>query len=185
MRGLPGFNADGCLPPGDYQMTLEELRSSSLVVGPPGRGRNSGWNVGWRLQLVDNLAVLVRQLWQVGVSEVFIDGSFVEDKERPNDIDGYFVCSLSDLTSGRLVRELNSLDPFQVWTWDWNRRVRFRGYPKPQLPMWLRYRVELYPHYGQSSGLRDEHGHELLFPAAFRRSRRNGNPRGIVRVVRT
>jgi hypothetical protein len=29
------------------------------------------------------------------------------------------------------------------------------GYPKLQLPMWHKYRVELYPHYGQLCGIRD------------------------------
>jgi hypothetical protein len=38
---------------------------------------------------VDNLAVLVAQLWQVGIDRIFIDGSFAQDKPRPNDIDGY------------------------------------------------------------------------------------------------
>ena len=31
---------------------------------------------------------MTRQLWQVGVHEVFADGSFVEEKAHPNDIDG-------------------------------------------------------------------------------------------------
>lgn len=58
------------------------------------------------------------------------------------------------------------------------------GYPKRQLPMWHRYRVELYPHYGQGSGIRDPLGYELKFPSAFRLSRRGGRPRGIVKIVR-
>lgn len=37
---------------------------------------------------MDNFEALVNQLWQVGVSEVYIDGSFAEDKNHPNDIDG-------------------------------------------------------------------------------------------------
>lgn len=48
--------------------------------------------------------------------------------------------------------------------------------------MWHNYRIELYPHYGQGSGFTDEHGHDLEFPAAFRRSRRDGKPRGIVKI---
>lgn len=56
---------------------------------------------------------------------------------------------------------------------------------KKQLPMWHRYRVELYPHIpglGLGSGIRDKHGHEVGFPAAFRQSRRDGTPRRIVRI---
>ena len=129
-----------------------------------------------------NLAILVGELWAVGINEVFIDGSFVENKDHPNDIDGYFECDLRRLASGELERELNLLDPYQIWTWDPARRRPYRGYPKRQLPMWHRYRVELYPHYGQPCGIRDNYGHELEFPSAFRRSRRDGRPKGIVRI---
>ena len=50
--------------------------------------------------------------------------------------------------------------------------------------MWHVYRVELYPHVGQSSGIRDRHGNELEFPSAFRLSRRDGQPRGIVKIIK-
>lgn len=120
--------------------------------------------------------------WAEALREIFIDGSFVEDKEHPNDIDGYFECELSRLTSGEIQRELNLLDPYKIWTWDPAARRPYRGYPKRQLPMWHVYRVELYPHFGQLCGIRDEHGHELEFPSAFRRSRTRGRPRGIVKI---
>ena len=48
--------------------------------------------------------------------------------------------------------------------------------------MWHQYRVELYPHYGQPSGVRDKYGHELEFPSAFRQSRCDGKPKGIVKI---
>jgi hypothetical protein len=177
---LPAFTHDGCLPPGDYELTFDELRSSLLVAGPANGYAN--WDRAWRAQLVDNLEMLVRQLWQVGVTEIFADGSFVEDKEHPNDIDGYFVCDLRELASGRLQSALNLLDPHKVWTWDPASRRPYRGYPKKQLPMWHQYRVELYPHFGQLSGIRDKHGNELEFPSAFRLSRRDGRLRGIVKI---
>ena len=168
------------LPPGDYELTFDELRACSLVTGSG--VASSTWDQQWRSLLVENLAVLVGQLRQVGVSEIFADGSFVEDKDHPNDIDGYFVCELRRLASGELQRDLNLLDPHKVWTWDPRERTPFRGYPKKQLPMWHQYRVELYPHYGQPSGIRDRFGNELEFPSAFRMSRRDGKPRGIVKI---
>jgi hypothetical protein len=113
---------------------------------------------------------------------IFIDGSFVEDKDHPNDIDGYFVGDLRRLATGDLQRELNALDPFQIWTWDPATRRPYRGYAKRQLPMWHEYRVELHPHYGQPCDIRDKHGHELEFPSAFRQSRRDGKPKGIVKI---
>src|SRR5215208_5106934 len=100
------------LPPGDYELTLDELRASSLVTGI-GVGSPT-WNAQWRASLVENLAVLVQQLWTVGVHEIYADGSFVEDKDHPNDIDGYFICDLRRLASGDLQRELNLLDHTQT-----------------------------------------------------------------------
>lgn len=185
MGRIPEFTGDGLLPPGEFEVTLDELRRSVLVVGPTEKAACPDWDAPWRRHLVDNLEILVRQLWQVGITDIFIDGSFAEDKDHPNDIDGYFVCDLMRLASGELERELNLLDPFKVWTWDPTSRRPYRGYPKRQLPMWHQYRVELYPHFtGMRSGIRDEHGNELEFPSAFRRSRRDGKPRGIVKIRR-
>lgn len=180
---LPNFTADGLLPAGDYELTLGDLAASFLVTGI-GVGSNS-WDRDWRKCLVDNLSILVKQLWKVGITEIFVDGSFAEDKDHPNDIDGYFVCDLKKLASGELQQELNKLGPHHVWTWDPASRRPYRGYPKKQLPMWHQYRVELYPHYGfgPGTGIVDRNCNELLFPAAFRASRRDGKPRGIVKIA--
>lgn len=185
MAAIPSFQADGLLPPGDYEVSFDELMRSVLVGGPADLTGRPNWDAAWRATLVKHLETLTRQLWQVGITEVFADGSFVEDKDHPNDIDGYFVCDLNRLKSGELLRDLNLLDPGKVWTWDPASRRPYRGYPKKQLPMWHRYRVELYPHIpgiGLGSGIRDKHGHELEFPSAFRQSRRDGKPRGIVKI---
>ena len=100
-------------------------------------------------------------------------------------IDGYFVCDVVEIASGRLVRALNRLAPQKVWTWDPALRRPYPGYPKKQLPMWHVYRVELYPHFpGLSSGIRDKFGNELEFPAAFRQCRRDSTPKGIVKLKR-
>jgi len=185
MTVIPGFREpDGMLPAGDYEVSFEELRRSVLVKGGSSIKRPS-WDSEWRERLVNNLEVLTRQLWHVGVKEVYADGSFAEDKDHPNDIDGYFVCDFDPLRSGELARQLNLLDPHKVWTWDPASRTPYRGYPKRQLPMWHRYRVELYPHVpglGLGSGIRDRRGHELEFPSAFRQSRRDGKSRGIVKI---
>lgn len=177
---LPPFTPDGLLPPGDYELSLAELAASPLVVGQPGHPPT--WDATWRSRLVANLAILVRQLWQVGIDQIFIDGSFVEDKDHPNDIDGYFECPLARLASGELAKSLNALDPRHVWNWNPAARKPYRGYPKKQLPMWHWYRVELYPHFGQTAGIRDAHGNELDFPSAFRCARSNSAPKGIVKI---
>jgi hypothetical protein len=180
---IPDFDADGLLPPGDYEVSFEELRRSPLVTG--GAQYRENWDATWREQLVSNLEILTRQLWSVGIQDIYADGSFVEDKDHPNDIDGYFVCHLRPLITGELARALNLLDPAKVWTWDPATRRPYRGYPKKQLPMWHQYRIELYPHVpglGIGCGIFDKHGHELEFPSAFRQCRRDGKPRGIVKI---
>lgn len=182
---IPPFQPDGLLPPGEFEASFAELRQSLLVVGSTGSSRSPTWDTAWRARLVDNLEVLTQQLWQVGVRDVFADGSFAEDKDHPNDVDGYFVCDFARLVSGQLALELNLLDPHKVWTWDPASRRPHRGYPKRQLPMWHTYRIELYPHIpglGWGCGIRDKHGNELEFPSAFRQSRRNGAPKGIIKI---
>jgi hypothetical protein len=182
MKDIPPFTETGVLPAGDYPMTLAKLKQSYLVHGPH-NSASALWDASWRKSLVNNLEVMVEQLWKVGIEKIFIDGSFVEDKDHPNDIDGYFECEMDLLLSGRLEEELNLLDPHKVWTWDPDSRRSYRGYPKKQLPMWHRYRVELYPHVGQLSGIQDRYGNELEFPSAFRLSRRDGEPRGIIQIT--
>ena len=118
------------------------------------------------------------------MTEIFLDGSFVEDKDHPNDIDGYFECSIEQLKTGSLEQSLNQISKTKVWTWNPKTRRPFPGYAKRQLPMWHQYRVELYPHaVGMLSGIQDEWGNDLEFPAAFRRSRRDGQPRGIIKII--
>jgi len=178
---LPAFTADDVLPDGEYSMTFADLRASILAQPDP---NNANWDFAWRARLVDNLEIMVLELWAVGVTKVFVDGSFVENKDHPNDIDGYFECDLHYLATGALERDLNVRNPHKVWTWDHTQRSPGNG--KLQLPMWHRYRVELYPHVpGFGCGISDQHGNELEFPAAFRKSRNNHTPKGIIRILPT
>jgi len=118
---FPPFTPDGVLPPGDYALTFVELRDSHLVTGQS--SGSATWDSAWRLQLVDNLEVLARQLWAVGIERVFADGSFVENKDHPRDIDGYFECDLRFHLSRALERKLQAYDS-QVWTWKSSSRQR-------------------------------------------------------------
>ena len=172
---IPQFNDRGLLPPGDYVTTFSDLRSSSLV-----ENELEGWDRDWRLYLVDQAEVLAKQLWEVGVEEIVLDGSFVEDKAHPNDIDGYFTCDAQELRP--LTQRLNALDPYKVWTWDPATRRPYRGYAKKQLPMWHRYRVELFPHFKQFSGITDRYGHPLTFPSAFRLQRGTHLQKGVIKL---
>lgn len=174
------FNDKGLLPPGDYEMTLDEIRKSILVLGPIDEPK---WDSAWRRKLVNNLEIMVNQLISAGIEDIYINGSFVQQKLHPNDIDGYFVCNVKDFATGSLQRQLNLLEPDKIWTWDPRSRRPYKGYTKKQLPMWHKYRVELYPHYNQSSGICDKFGNQLQFPAAFRVERYTFEPKGIVKIL--
>lgn len=175
---LPKVSVEGLLPVGDYALTVSELRKSFLVTGA---GVHSpAWDEPWREHLVHNLALLAAQLWQTGIQNIYVDGSFVEDKDHPNDIDGYFECELRELASGRLAAALNTLDPHVVWDWNPSHRVFDPGSGKAQLPMWHQYRIELYPHVGQPTGIVDQFGNNLQFPSAFRLRRSTYSPKGII-----
>jgi hypothetical protein len=176
------FTNDGVLAPGDYKATLADIRASILVTGSGVKSQN--WDSDWRSQCVDNLEIMVHQLWQIGITRIFIDGSFVEDKDHPNDLDGYFDCDFHRFASGQLETELNLIDQHKVWTWHPSQRRPYRGYPKAQLPMWHTYRVELWPNFGQPFGIRDIAGNSLSFAQAFRISRTNNLPKGIIELIR-
>lgn len=181
---LPNFTPEGLLPPGDYPMTLAQLQESSLVLGQGPPSSHLVWDAAWRHQLVENLGKMVKQLWQVGIKEIFIDGSFAEDKDHPNDIDGYFVCDELRVRTRALEKELNKLDPTKCWTWNHTSRRAYRGYPKKQLPMWHTYRVELYPHWPGLVAGKDAHGNELEFPAWFRQRRTDSIAKGIIKIIK-
>ena len=178
---IPDFTPAGILPVGTYPVTLADLYASVLVKGPQ---HAAIWDEAWRRHLVDNAKILISQLRQIGITEIFLDGSFTEAKPHPNDVDGYFECDPVDLARGNIERSLNALDPYKIWTWDPAQRRPARGSTKRQLPMWHRYRVEFWPHCSiVMSGILDPFGNQLQFPAAFRQQRDTGARKGIVQVV--
>lgn len=169
MKLPTSFDDRGLLPVGDYELTILELLTSILVDGPD--PRPISWDKSWRRELVLNLRTLANQLWSVGIKDIYIDGSFVEDKEHPNDIDGYFTCDIHSWSA--IQKQLNKLDPYQSWEWP------EEGKPK----MWTAYKIELYPHFeGFPCGIDDITGYPLEFPAAFRQSR-EFKPKGIVKLI--
>ena len=133
---IPEFTDEGLLPPGDYEVTFEELRESVLVEGPgPESVWGEEWDREWREHLTRQAETMCNQLWEVGIEDIYLDGSFTEAKAHPNDIDGYFECDARRVATGELQRKLNQIDPKKCWTWDPKQRRAYRGYAKKQLPI--------------------------------------------------
>jgi len=178
----PVFSAAGLLPAGDYVMTFPQLRGSMLVKGPTSGSPN--WDAPWRGRLVDNLNSVVRTLWELGIEYVIIDGSFVEQKDHPNDIDAYFPVTAKRWVSREVERELNRKRSENVWTWDW----RYASVPVDprvphrRLPFWHKYRIDLFPNFGAKAILHERLGW-LTFEDGFRHTR-SGAPKGVVKVLR-
>lgn len=176
------FDKDGMLPTGDFPMTIAQLRDSLLVHGP-GEDKCPRWDMKWRLKLVNNLEVVANQLWSVGITNIFIDGSFAEDKDHPKDIDGYFECDLYRVMTRKIQDDLNRVAGEKVWNWSPESRRPHHESDKRELPMWHKYRVELYPHCpGMFSGIQDEFGNNQTYPAAFRKSKRLHRAKGIIKL---
>lgn len=74
---IPPFNEQGYLPQGIYEPTWDEFWE-----------RFSTNN--YRRQLLTGLRLALTQLKLAGCQRVYIGGSFITDKERPNDYDGCF-----------------------------------------------------------------------------------------------
>ena len=71
---IPQFDADGLLPPGIHRAHWDEV-VIRFGTSP------------WRQQLLAGLRMALDSLNRAGCQTVYIDGSFVTDKEVPNDFD--------------------------------------------------------------------------------------------------
>lgn len=87
---IPQFTEDGLLPPGVHETDLEELREKM------------GWSRK-RRELLEGLEEALELMSTGGVVQVYLDGSFVTDKDRPNDIDGCYDLA-EDVTAENLGR---------------------------------------------------------------------------------
>jgi hypothetical protein len=80
IEGLPGFDANGVLPPGDYLPTRSDFERRFVDTGdaPRRRAIYEGWTRHRQALVRDGLAESARQL---------LDGSYTTSKAAPGDID--------------------------------------------------------------------------------------------------
>ena len=74
---IPQFTDEGLLPPGVHETDLEGLKEKM------------GWSRK-RRELLERLEEALELMASCGVVRVYLDGSFVTDKDRPKDIDGCY-----------------------------------------------------------------------------------------------
>lgn len=197
MSELPAFTADGTLPPGEHRLALDCLLESVLVLGPS--NRHPEWDERRRAFLARNFARLVLQLWEVGVDNVFLVGSFATLKNRPGDIDGYFECSPAAFVD--ICRRLNTIEETKCWLFREAVKPEWRSPWEATTVMWREYRVDLRPFEPPDAEaakwLRRQRSQRQWFPlipgwpTLFRLARDRSREdyflreRGIVRIVRS
>ena len=74
---IPRFTDEGLLPPGVHETDLEELKEKM------------GWSRK-RRELLEGLEEALELMASRGVVRAYLDGSFVTDKDHPNDVDGCY-----------------------------------------------------------------------------------------------
>jgi hypothetical protein len=71
---IPNLQPNGLLPPGAHECTLSELKASFSFTPH-------------RIDILERFGRLLEQLPPAGVRYLLVDGSFVEDRPEPHDID--------------------------------------------------------------------------------------------------
>ncbi|MBT6457910.1 MAG: hypothetical protein HOK37_20515 [Gammaproteobacteria bacterium] len=137
---IPALQANGELPPGEHKASLDEVEA---VYGS---------STDRRKLLMFGLREAVSNFELSGVRALWIDGSFITDKEEPNDIDGCWEYSLDV--------DVKKLDPLFLGS----REAMKKKYG---LDFFIANIVEA--------------GSGLPFPKFFQVNR-NGDPKGIIVV---
>lgn len=136
--------------------------------------------------MVDMTQVPIKMLWEEAIKDIYIAGSFVENKLCPNDIDGLFFVGIIEFR--HLVSRLNKRTVETTWTWESVLRKPYRQYTKRQLPMWHKWRSEYYPYFTDvpalsASGIISiQTGQEMTIWEAFQTRKSDDLPKGIVKI---
>ncbi|WP_102344743.1 DUF6932 family protein [Bacillus sp. Marseille-P3661] len=166
----------------DYTLTIDGLRNSLLVNGPT-TGEYIPWDKERRLYLVNQLEIVANQVWNAGFDKIFVDGSFVEDKASPEDIDCYFECGFKDFSQGKVEEALRKANPEENWGLGKDDLITKNG--KTRFAIWHKYHVDLWPECGLESGIFDKSGsNNLKISQAFRQQKETYRKKGIVKLVK-
>ena len=132
------FNDEGNLPPGIYDVTWEEFEKKF--------GHNH-----YRTRILRGIRRAIINLKYSGCRKIYLDGSFITNKYKPNDFDGCWESTNVDITL---------LDPI-LQDFDNGRKTQK-----------AKYHGEFFP-----SSMHTKMGTFLEF---FQRDKETGNPKGII-----
>lgn len=153
---IPDFDEEtGYLPPGTHDASIEEFRD------------RFAWNDSRRL-LLSRFEEVLRQLYDAGVEEVFVGGSFSTGAPAPNDIDAFWPFKPGI--------DRSKIDPVLL---DMNAFVRDPATGQPVRPMKLKYDVELFVQIRPNALISGKLFHEFFGHS------HDGLARGLVRLVRS
>lgn len=97
---IPPFNEDGLLPAGVHRATLDE------VLERFGRGSEERRVIG------ESLAWTVAAARRAGVRRLVLDGSYIDKKRRPNDVDCVALLAGEDSTDQAAQAEFGEGIPY-------------------------------------------------------------------------
>lgn len=122
---IPEFEAGGQLPPGDWEAGWDEIE------------QRFAYNFR-RREILAGLRHVVELLVQHGVTEIWLDGSFVTDRIRPNDVDVVYAISPGEDDADwddvgparrRYVKDLHRVDLWRYPSWQRKKGDRFKFGP--------------------------------------------------------
>jgi uncharacterized protein DUF6932 len=118
-----------------------------------------------RRWLLKGLRRAVEAFWAAGIQEIYIDGSFCTEKPDPVDVDGYWVEPDENV--------YDRIDPY----WIAFELILVPHVRKWKSRMWAELGVEFFIHPAMRATA------EMDFPEFFRQDR-DGEPRGVIRVMK-
>lgn len=150
------FNSTtGELKPGIYLMTLQEIKDHPVLGSNPERK-----------MLLKNLEEACNFYWSYGITDIYIDGSFITKKTVPGDIDGVI-----GFNPGNDPRLMNILNSGSIWG-DFVPDEKSN-----KLKMWKKYRIEFWDANKKTELTGEPH-------LAFFQKNKDKKPKGIIKIIR-
>ena len=149
---IPDFTRDGLLPKGIHETTWELF---SVHFGKSSRRRKG---------LIKKIEIVIKILKEVGCKELYIDGSFVTKRNRPEDFDACWLREGVDLS------RLNQLAPILKYAPGF-----FKGVDCKQ-----KYGGDIFPLTRLVPNPKNSEGQDITYLEFFQMDKESGQDKGII-----